>query len=319
MPTYRFPALVWEDYEGYFTGSLAEYDNATAVAKTSEEVLDQLEEYAAWQYGAGEFYLEPDFLDARLIHFAVSVRPEYRTEGRIFPCEETVPLQVACVYGRQEGGLLVAALPTLAIRFYYYEQEALKDLVVRTVQDALKGCTPQELSRYLQPKSVALHEAVVRVRGNGRRVDERPSYGVLADVAESLRDVRRQFSRPWGREQEVADLVYRLGEEKANVLLVGETGIGKTSILAEAARKLERERTDAAGGRHKIWLTSGSRLIAGMKYLGQWQERCEAMIEALSEIGGVLCVDNLLDLLREGGQGPGDSVAAFLLPYMQHG
>ncbi len=55
-----------------------------------------------------------------------------------------------------------------------------------------------------------------------------------------------------------------------------------------------------------------------MKYLGQWEERCEAVMDELSGIEGVLCVDNLLDLVRTGGFGPGDSLAAFLKPYLQN-
>src|SRR5204863_8515075 len=60
-------------------------------------------------------------------------------------------------------------------------------------------------------------------------------------------------------------------------------------------------------------------LIAGMKYLGQWEERCEKVIEELGQVGGALCVDRLLDLVRVGGTGPGDSVAAFLVPYLRRG
>ena len=56
-----------------------------------------------------------------------------------------------------------------------------------------------------------------------------------------------------------------------------------------------------------------------MKYLGQWEERCEQVIDELARVPGVLCVDRLLDLLRLGGSGPGDSLAAFLVPYLQRG
>jgi ATP-dependent Clp protease ATP-binding subunit ClpC len=66
-------------------------------------------------------------------------------------------------------------------------------------------------------------------------------------------------------------------------------------------------------------LTSAGRLIAGMKYLGQWEERCEAIIDELARLPGVLCVEGLTDLVRTGGVGPGDSLAAFFLPYVQRG
>jgi ATP-dependent Clp protease ATP-binding subunit ClpC len=56
-----------------------------------------------------------------------------------------------------------------------------------------------------------------------------------------------------------------------------------------------------------------------MRYLGQWQERCEEVIEELSSVAGVLCVEGLIDLVRLGGGDPTASVAAFLLPYLQSG
>jgi ATP-dependent Clp protease ATP-binding subunit ClpC len=58
---------------------------------------------------------------------------------------------------------------------------------------------------------------------------------------------------------------------------------------------------------------------AGRKYLGQWEERREKIIEELARVPSVLCVDRLLDLVRLGGTGPGDSLAAFMLPYLQRG
>src|SRR5262249_31358535 len=52
---------------------------------------------------------------------------------------------------------------------------------------------------------------------------------------------------------------------------------------------------------------------------GEWEERCESFIEQLQAIDGIFCAENLLELVQVGGQGPGDSVAAFLLPYLQRG
>src|SRR5205823_6954159 len=49
------------------------------------------------------------------------------------------------------------------------------------------------------------------------------------------------------------------------------------------------------------------------------EERCEEVIAELAQADGVLCADNLLDLVREGGESPTNSVAAFFLPYLQRG
>src|SRR5205823_1965594 len=49
------------------------------------------------------------------------------------------------------------------------------------------------------------------------------------------------------------------------------------------------------------------------------EERCEEVIAELAQADGVLCADNLLDLVREGGESPTNSIAAFFLPYLQRG
>ena len=286
MATYQFPVLVWEDMEGYFTASIVEEDDMVAVDKTPGAALSQLKGYLSWLYKREPHLYWPDFLEPRLTHLTVSVRPEYEHRSRIYPCNEVIPLRIPCVHGRQEDGLLVCSMPTLDIRFYYYEAKQLKSMAAQHVMERLKGSTPQELSRCLPPKEAILDEIAIQVSRKKRVIQDAPVFEALSSVAEALGDksVRRQFAKPWGRDGEVEDLVGRLVREKVNVILVGESGVGKTSVLVEAARKIERT-SDAPSeedGRdeglkrrkqHRFWLTGGSRLIAGMRYLGEWQER----------------------------------------------
>ena len=63
-------------------------------------------------------------------------------------------------------------------------------------------------------------------------------------------------------------------------------------------RRAERARKPRS--RRRYWLTSAGRLVAGMKYLGQWEERVESVIAELGEIHGILCVERLLELVRRG-------------------
>ncbi len=56
-----------------------------------------------------------------------------------------------------------------------------------------------------------------------------------------------------------------------------------------------------------------------MQYLGQWEERCEAIIEELNAIDGVLCLENLVEPVQLGGTGASSSVAAFLASYVRDG
>jgi ATP-dependent Clp protease ATP-binding subunit ClpC len=321
MPTYRYPVLIWQDHAGAWTACLVEGDeNAAAAGPSADRAKEQVQEYLAWSYKQNLWLPKPDFLDPQLVSIKIPIRPEYRQHDRIYPCEETYSLRVLCVTGRQEGGMLVAALPLLGIHFYYHEADAFKGLVQRYVQQKLQGLTVQALSRYLPPKTAQLDEVVVRLPRKEPRDPIQKKSPVLSKVAELLgeRALRKQYSRAWERDREVADVFHKLHQEQANVLLVGEPGAGKTTVLVEAVQRIARLEAEAedVGERKQFWLTSGARLIAGMRYLGQWEERCEHVIAELADVNGVLCVDNLLDLVRTGGIGPTDCIAAFFLPYL---
>src|SRR5262249_54786715 len=100
---------------------------------------------------------------------------------------------------------------------------------------------------------------------------------------------------------------------------------GKSAVLRAAARQAEKRRESgpdeegqSARGKHRFWLTTGARLIAGMRYLGQWEARAEQVISELAEIKGTLFVESLWELTTSGGEA-GSSVAAFFAPYIARG
>ena len=205
------------------------------------------------------------------------------------------------------------------------------------VQTALKGSTPRQLARHLPPGGAELDDVVILIPRQEQEREEQADVEELSAIAEPIgaRAARAGISRPWQRDEQVNRLARILSGDGSSVLLLGESGCGKTAVLMEAVRKAEtpsRSRPNrrpmelppialraSAYEAQRFWLTSGARLIAGMQYLGQWQQRCEAIIAELSQIQGVLCVENLLDLVRTGGVGLNDSIAAFLTPYIQRG
>jgi len=336
MPTYRFPILIWQDFEGFFTANPVEgyFSRYAGMARNAGDAVFQLKELLVYLYDKHAWTAEPDFQAAKLIHLKAEVRPEYRIEEtmgdrvqkNIYPLDSSMTLRVACVHGRQQSGLLVCTLPLLGIQFYYYEEKTLKELATTYVQESLKGMTPQDLSRFLPPQSCKLDEIVLNIPHKERSYNYQPSVETLSKVAEALGDkhLRKQFSAAWERDSEVRDLIQRIGKENANVIIVGESGIGKTTLLVNAVREIERQNTDKKDEeeirhKHRYWLTSGARIIAGMRYLGQWEERLEEMIDELSDINGTLCVGSIMDLILTGGSDPGAGVAAFLLPYLQRG
>lgn len=331
---HRFPVLVWEDWTGSFSARLVDDEDylgapLAGFGPTAREALAQLKEYLVWSFEHEPWRSAADFLDPRITELRVEVRPEYQVKGRVYPCDESIPLRVAAVHGRQASGTLVCALPMLGLQFYYYESTALRGLVNTYVQETLKHHTPQQLSRYLFPKRVWLEEIAVpggRRSATAQQSIELPGLKLVADPLDS-EQMRRSFSRAYGRERQVNQLAQMLIRERANVLLVGEVGVGKTSILVDAVREVERESrarakeapNDGAKRISRFWTSSAARLIAGMKYLGQWEARCERVIEDLSRIEGVIAFEDLLELVRTGGESSNTSIASFLLPFIERG
>jgi ATP-dependent Clp protease ATP-binding subunit ClpC len=333
MPAYRFPILVWSHPLGCTACLVEDARDIAAMGKTASDAVAQLKELLQWQVKSQRQIRQPNFEDPKLIWMKAEVRPEYQADERVFSVSQTVLLRFPAVLGKDRAGLAACALPTLGVRFTYDENADLPALAAHYVQLELKGKTPQELSRHLPPMAVELTDVSIQVPKDAGSREAEPNLDPLPQVAEPLgvRGTRSRLSRPWQRDAQVNRLTSVLGGEKINVLILGESGVGKTATLVEAVRKVERgdvdfgpadpsdDEKDTLRVKNRFWLSSAARLIAGMKYLGQWQERVEEVISKLSDIDGVLCVDNLLDLVRTGGESPNNSLAAFLVPYLQRG
>ncbi|MFC5457947.1 AAA family ATPase [Prosthecobacter fluviatilis] len=327
MATHVYPVLLWRDAGGGVTGVLVgDYRSATAYAGTPQEVLRQLGDALDWRAEHESWSIGPELVEPQLREVKVDVRAQYKdeTEHRLIPSPETITLRVPCVTGKAENGLAVCEVPVLDLRFHFHNEAQLKDLVRHYVKDHLTGTTPAALTLKLPPRGVWLDKVSVRdLQSSARQTPmrEREDMKVLFTVADALLHERGHQSAAYGREGLVMALMNKLQHERAHVLLVGEPGCGKSTILHDAARRMARLSTDEEDDKSmrtwRCWRGSGARMIAGMKYLGQWEERCEDFIRRLSEIEGIFCVENLLELLRVGGAEANDSVGAFLLPYLQ--
>jgi ATP-dependent Clp protease ATP-binding subunit ClpC len=87
-----------------------------------------------------------------------------------------------------------------------------------------------------------------------------------------------------------------------SILLVGPTGGGKTATIRRLARVLLDDKR-AERRTRRLWATRAERILAGMVYLGMWQERCLTMANELSHEGDILYVDHLNAVLASHAEG----------------
>ncbi len=108
-----------------------------------------------------------------------------------------------------------------------------------------------------------------------------------------------ELVEPIGVDEDVRRLASLLEvADRRGVVLVGPSGSGKTArIEGVVHRRLKRKRAMTHG---LVWHLSPARLISGMSYLGQWQQRVQSILGHAYRYDHVLYFDDLLGLYEAG-------------------
>ena len=85
-----------------------------------------------------------------------------------------------------------------------------------------------------------------------------------------------------GRSAELEEMITVLARRfKANVLMVGDPGVGKTAIVEGLAQEMVAGRVPNFLKDHEVWSLEVGSLLAGSKYRGEFEEKFKAVITAL--------------------------------------
>jgi ATP-dependent Clp protease ATP-binding subunit ClpB len=143
----------------------------------------------------------------------------------------------------------------------------------------------------------------------------------LGDPIEAFgRDLTRlaaqgKFDPTVGRDAEIRRMLQVLARRRENnPLLVGEPGIGKSTIVQALAQRMAiGDVPNFLKGRRIVALEMGT-LVAGASLRGQLEERTRAILDAIRDSAGeiLLFLPDLGALIGQKGQGAGDLISAAL-------
>ena len=131
-----------------------------------------------------------------------------------------------------------------------------------------------------------------------------------------------ELERPLGREAETLDMVRVLSRKyKNNVLLVGEPGVGKTSLVHALAYRVAEQAVPEALADLRIVPVSVTDLIAGTKYRGEFEQRIKQLMEKCRTYGNVaVFIDEIHTLIGSGAVTGGTLDAANIIkPLLMQG
>jgi ATP-dependent Clp protease ATP-binding subunit ClpA len=125
-----------------------------------------------------------------------------------------------------------------------------------------------------------------------------------------------------GRETELEQLVQTIARRKKNnVILVGESGVGKTAIAEGLAHLINEDRVPDVIKDNTIYSLDIGSLLAGTKFRGDFEERLKEVLDVLERRDdAILFIDEIHMIMGAGSAGQGAmDVANLLKPALQKG
>lgn len=121
------------------------------------------------------------------------------------------------------------------------------------------------------------------------------------------------------RDREIAELTQLLNmPDQRPILLVGPHLVGKTALIHAYVYQTVAARHSVYAANNNVWLVSPQRLISGMSYVGQWQNRLLAILQEVKRRNHILYFDDLLGLFLAGISTNSQlCVADVLKPYIE--
>ena len=297
--------------------------------KDLKSVKATLSEHLLRQYKKLDDYPYMNLENLKVRTFKIKVRPTYREKTGAYPLSQTIEVPVIAVYGENPNNYYECYLPLMEESFYYYNPKELGTLVSHFAANYFNKLAPESLYRHLIYAEPNLDTVSLKVNYNREFDWDTPTYQRnypnLERVAQRYpyeKALKRRLSAlpqaAWELEHKVSEVIEKVINVRTNILVVGEHGVGKSSVLQQAIKKINttsrKQKLDFT-----FWQVRPQRITAQAKYLGQWQEMVEKLIDELEAANGVLWVVDFVQLLQIGGEGPEDSVASFMVSFLQQG
>ena len=119
---------------------------------------------------------------------------------------------------------------------------------------------------------------------NRVKITEAQAQAILSEHCTDLTDLARQnrLEPVIGREHDLDEMIAVLARKfKANVLMVGDAGVGKTALIEGLAQRIKDGTVPEFLKDHEVWSLEIGDLLAGSKYRGDFEEKLKAIVAAL--------------------------------------
>jgi ATP-dependent Clp protease ATP-binding subunit ClpA len=177
------------------------------------------------------------------------------------------------------------------------------------------GFTKEKLLEFVSEETISVDEETF----NNSQIDK-----LLNNYTTNLNKLveKNKIDPVIGRETEIESILLALGRKsKANVILVGDAGVGKTTIAEGLAYEIFHNNVPEFIKDHTVYSLDIGSLIAGSKYRGEFEERLKAVIKAIEKKGNSIVFIDEAHMMNGAGasnNNPND-MANMLKPALSRG
>jgi len=166
-------------------------------------------------------------------------------------------------------------------------------------------------------------EILLEILKEDRIEKKRKEHPLLAEFSRNLSELAKRgaFDRLIGRNSEIQRIIQILSRRrKNNPILLGEPGVGKTSIVEGLAQRIVQGKVPIGLADKKIFALDLSLVVAGTKYRGQFEERLKSIIkEATRDSSVILFIDEIHSIIGTGAAEGSLDAANILKPALSRG
>ncbi|MEM6533255.1 MAG: AAA family ATPase [Myxococcota bacterium] len=306
----RLSGVLMRTRESFFEGP-----PPSAYGATEADVLQHLEVLLRTAIATNEDFIERYLWDEEFHTRSVQVRVNPASVVKKQPVigVREVPMRVSFCWSKTSSGAYRVVLPRFGWWMILEDLEIAPKAIQNDISSALLGADEKWLYDFRSQG-----EEYVRAWSPSWGIESSPvaaspsaelaaRYPVMAAVADEWVERARQRKLPNPIGDDAAfDMHWPklVRDDRPSTVLVGEPGVGKTTFIQRFAYGMNRmARTKKKRAQDdspiRLWMASADRILAGMVYLGMWQERVLSMIDELSHEGHYLYVDHLTGILEK--------------------
>jgi ATP-dependent Clp protease ATP-binding subunit ClpA len=186
------------------------------------------------------------------------------------------------------------------------------------------GLNKNKVIKWMQDANQQEHEQIFGPAdglNDPRRATGMTPRDVLAQFCTNMNEAYDEYDDLIGRRSELKDLVQTVArKKKSNAILTGGSGVGKTAVVQGLAKLIVEGHVPDIIKDKVVWELDMTKLVAGTKYRGDFEERMKQLGEALiQEPNIILFVDEIHTIIGAGSTNGTMDAGNMLKPALSNG